>query len=87
MYIGIRYSCQILMKLEFSRQNFEKYSNIIFYENPSSESRIVPRGRPGWRTDITKLIIDFRNFVNAPKNSCHRTDRSINRNLEACQNF
>jgi len=47
MYIGIRYSCQILMKLEFSRQNFEKYSNIIFYENPSSESRIVPRGRPG----------------------------------------
>jgi hypothetical protein len=30
------------MKLEFSRQIFEKYSNIKFYENPSSGSRAVP---------------------------------------------
>jgi len=33
------YSCQILMKLEFSRQNFEKSSTIKFHENPSSGSR------------------------------------------------
>ena len=29
------YSCQILMKLEFSRLIFEKSSNITFHENPS----------------------------------------------------
>jgi hypothetical protein len=28
-----RYSCQILMKLEYSRQIFEKYCNIKFQEN------------------------------------------------------
>jgi hypothetical protein len=31
-----RFSCQILMKFEFSRQSFEKYSNLKFHENPSS---------------------------------------------------
>jgi len=36
------YSCQILMKLEFSRQIFENYSNIKFNENPSSGSWVVP---------------------------------------------
>ena len=30
------------MKLEFSRQMFEKYSNIKFHENLSSGSRVVP---------------------------------------------
>jgi len=29
------------MKLEFSQQIFEKYSNIKFQENPSSGSRTV----------------------------------------------
>jgi hypothetical protein len=33
------------MKLEFSRQIFEKYSNIKFHENQSSGSRVVPYGR------------------------------------------
>jgi len=46
MYIGLHvkylYSCQILIKLEFSRQIFEKYSNTKFHENPSSGSRVVP---------------------------------------------
>ena len=35
------------MKLEFSGQIFEKYSNINFHENPSSGSRIIPC----WRKD------------------------------------
>jgi len=39
-----RHSCQILMKLERSRQIFEEYSNIKFYENPPSGSRIIPYG-------------------------------------------
>jgi hypothetical protein len=62
------YSCPILMKLEFSRQIFEKYSNIKFHENPCSGSRVVPCGRTeGW-TDMTKLIVTFRIFANSPKN-------------------
>jgi hypothetical protein len=52
------------MKLEFSQRIFEKHSNIKFHENPSGVSRVVPCGR----TDMTKLIVAFRDFVNAPKN-------------------
>jgi len=33
-----------IMKLEFSAQTFEKYSNIKFHENPSHGSPVVPRG-------------------------------------------
>jgi hypothetical protein len=33
-----RYSCPILMNLEFSRKIFHKYSNIKFHENPSTGS-------------------------------------------------
>jgi hypothetical protein len=54
-----------LMKLEFFRQIFEKYSNIKFHENPSGGSRVVPSGR----TYITMLRVAFRNFANVPKNS------------------
>ena len=52
---SISYSCQILMKLEFSRQIFEKYSSIKFYENPSSGRRVVTCGR----TDRQKQIVAF----------------------------
>jgi len=70
-----RYFCQIFMKYEFSRKIFEKYLNIKFHENPSSGNRVVPcgrtdgrtEGRTGGQTDMTKLIIAFRNFANAPK--------------------
>jgi hypothetical protein len=55
-----RYSCQILMKLELSRQAFEKYSNTKFQENPSRGRRAVPCARTGGQTDR-------RNFANAPK--------------------
>jgi len=33
------------MKLEFSQQYSEKYSNIKFHENTPSGSRVVPYGR------------------------------------------
>jgi len=46
------------------RQIFEKFSNIKFHENPSSGRGVVPCGR----TDMTKLIVAFRGFANAPKN-------------------
>ena len=53
------YYCQILMKLEFSQQIFEKYSNIEFHSNPScsvQSSIWTDRGTEG-RTDMTKLIV------------------------------
>ena len=43
-------SCSILMKLELSRQIFEK-SNIRFHENTSSGSRVVPCGRMDGQTN------------------------------------
>jgi len=51
--VSTGYFCQILMKLEFPRQSFEKPSNIKFDKNPSSERRVVPCGR----TDIANLIV------------------------------
>jgi hypothetical protein len=47
--------CHILTTLEFSRQVFEKYSNIKFHENPSSGSRVASWGQ----TEMTKLIVVF----------------------------
>jgi len=38
------------MKLELSRQIFEKYSYIKFCENPSSGSRVVPSGQADRQT-------------------------------------
>jgi hypothetical protein len=57
-----RHSCQICMQLEFSRQIFQKYSNIKFHENLSSRSRVPCDGQ----TDMKKLILAFRNFAKAP---------------------
>ena len=53
------------MKFEFSQHIFEKSSNIKFYENSFSGSRVVPCGR----TDMTKLKAVFRNLTKAPKNT------------------
>jgi hypothetical protein len=52
------------MKLEFSRQIFEKPSNIQVHENLSSVSRVVPCTQTNRRT---KQIVPFRSFANAPK--------------------
>jgi hypothetical protein len=60
------------MKLESSRQIFEDNSDTKFYENPSSWSRL-PCGQRDGRSDMTKLIVTFCNFVNAPKDKHVRT--------------
>jgi hypothetical protein len=70
IYIGLKYP---LFSSDFNEIwnfpiDFQKTANIIFHENPSSGSRVVPRGRKDRRTDMTKLIVAFRNSVNAPKN-------------------
>ena len=62
-----RCSCLNLMKLEFSWQFFEKYSNINFHDNQSSGSRVVSFGQTDGWTDMTKLIVAFQNFANEPK--------------------
>jgi len=42
----------------------KKFSNITFLENQSNGNRVIPFGR----TDMTKMIVVFRNFANALKN-------------------
>jgi len=68
MYLGFhestRYSCPILMILEFSGQIFEKYSNIKYNENRPVGAELFRADR--W-TDMMKLNT-FRKFANAPKN-------------------
>jgi hypothetical protein len=63
------YSCQILIKLEFSQHVFKEHSNIN--ENLFSGSRVVPYGwmdrHTDRQTDMTKLTISFCNFGNTPK--------------------
>ena len=52
------------MKLAFSGQIFGKYSNIEFHENPSVGAELFHEER---HTDMTKLVLAFRNFAKAPK--------------------
>jgi hypothetical protein len=55
------------MKIEFSRQISKKKSlNMKFHENSSSGADPI---RADGRPDMTKLIVDFRNFANAPKSA------------------
>ena len=59
------------MKLEFSREIFEKHSNVKFNENLACGDRVVPFGRTderkNKRTDMMKLIVTFRNFAKISK--------------------
>lgn len=61
---SIRQFCQILNKLQVSREGLEKYADIKFHKSPSRGGRAVQRGRTDKLTDITKL----RSFSNATKN-------------------
>jgi hypothetical protein len=63
-----RRSCQNLMKLEFSRQIFEKISDISLIEIRPVGAKLFHAdrrtdGRTGGRTDMTRLTIAFRNFA------------------------
>jgi hypothetical protein len=58
----------IFMKLDISREIFEKYSNIKFHENPSSGSRVLPcRQTEDGQTNIMKLMVASCNLANAPQ--------------------
>jgi len=47
------------MKLEFSRQVFEKSSDIIFNENMSSGNRVVSCGHTGRHDDANSRFSQF----------------------------
>ena len=63
---NVRYSCNILMKVEFSRQAFAKYSNIKFHENPSSGSRVFTCGQTK-KDRHDEATSRFRILAEAPK--------------------
>ena len=71
LYIGLHVKypsfCQILTKLEFSREISEKWPKMKFHENASNGSR-VPWGRTDEQTHMAKLIFLFSNFANTPRN-------------------
>ena len=57
------------MKIEFSRQIFEKYSNTkISWKSPPVVAELL---HAGGRTDMTKLIVVFPNFANSSKKSIY----------------
>jgi len=64
------------MKLEFSGHIFYgKYSNIKFYEYPSSGEPSYSMGTDG-QTDMTKLIVAFSIFRTRLKSEfCHWSNR------------
>ena len=45
-----------------------KNSHIKFHENPSIRSRVFPYGQTDGRKGMMKLVVAFRNSVNATKN-------------------
>ena len=67
VFMKITRSFPILMKLEFHRHVFQKYSNIKCHEYPSNGNRRVPCVHTDGRRDMTNLTADFRNVANAPK--------------------
>ena len=52
-------SCQILMKLEFSRHIFGKNTHIKFHENPVSGSRGVPRVQTDRHDEAKSRFLQF----------------------------
>jgi len=45
LYVNARHSCPIDIKHEFPRDNLEKCISLKRHYNPSSGSRVVPRGQ------------------------------------------
>jgi hypothetical protein len=58
------------MKSEYFSQIFEntQISNFMTIRPVGAESYMCTEKQTDGRTDMTKLIVPFRNFANAPKN-------------------
>ena len=76
-----RYSCRILIKLEFSWQIIKNYSNTKFHDNPPSGRQVVPcrQRHTHWQTQRSYLVVVFLNFSYAPKNDL-LTDNKLQTN-------
>ena len=89
VYIGhhVQYRCysyQILMKLEFFPQIFEIIQISNFMKIRPMEAELFhgdgrAGGRAGGRTDMTYLVVAFRNFANSPKNQSVNAVQGNNR--------
>jgi hypothetical protein len=62
------------MKFEFPRLIFEKGSNTKFHQTPSTKVELL---NADGRTDMTKLIVAFRNFANAPQTAAEYLAKNI----------
>ena len=80
-----RYSCQILMKLEFCRQILEKKKSreVKFYDNPFNKSRGVPRERTDRQTDMNITVVAFCHLTRLT-NARASTENICNRNSKHC---
>jgi hypothetical protein len=67
------FACPTLTKLEFSRQIFEKYSNIKIHENRFNGSGVVPCGQTGRHDEANNR---YCNFANGTTNSVFCVKRS-----------
>jgi len=59
LHVNYPFYCPILMRLEFFLRSSEKYSNINFYENPSSWDRIFPCGQMDGHDEANSLFSYF----------------------------
>jgi hypothetical protein len=73
----------ILIKLEFSREVFEKYASVKFRKSfqwgPIFSMQID--GQTDRQTDMTKLIVAFRNFVKDSQRHIHSNNCQCQYNL------
>jgi len=77
---SVRYSCQILMELEFSRQIFSKILKYQFsWNSVLCESSCFMRtdGQIDRRTDMAKLIVTFLSFATRLKISFTFKDKVV----------
>jgi hypothetical protein len=65
------------MKLEFYRHIFEKYSKYQI-----SRKSIHADGRTDGRTDVTKLIVAFRNFAKSPETNTMYESYELLKNID-----
>jgi hypothetical protein len=57
-----RYSCQILIKFEFSLAVFPKILNMKYHENPTSGSRVVYCGQTDRHDEANSCFTPFCEF-------------------------
>ena len=74
MHIGFHVTCLLFLsgfnKTVSTIHIFGQHSDTKFSENMSHANRVVPRGQSDRHTDMTNLIVTFRNSAKASKNQC-----------------